>query len=224
MSISQRSGSTYNDNIPVRSLKPHPLYSKATTFTNYTLSNSTTIPAGVLEKLTLLKTEHRNKEITLKGFLRQQEVLLKPFAHLPGVARNLVTYSNAKNSTGFKNSIKDTTLQADMLQEPVNNGGAIFKGAFRTLFAKDDTLERGHLPWERQGVFPETHPQDSARIPTRRGRRLLDTFADSLRHVNKLYTRAYGHAVRKVPAHMPHMINREIMQELQDRWAETLEI
>jgi len=48
---------------------------------------------------------------------------------------------------------------------------------------------------------------------------LLDTFADSLRYVNKLYNKVYGYVSRKVPAHMPHMINKDIMQQLQDTWA-----
>lgn len=48
-------------------------------------------------------------------------------------------------------------------------------------------------------------------------RRLLDTFGDSLRHVNTLYNKAFGYTARKVPGHMPHMIDRHIMSELQDR-------
>lgn len=51
---------------------------------------------------------------------------------------------------------------------------------------------------------------------TATGRRLQDTFADSLRHVNKLLNGKFGFTSRKVPAHMPHMIDRLIMQELQD--------
>lgn len=47
-------------------------------------------------------------------------------------------------------------------------------------------------------------------------RRLQDTFADSLRYVNKLLNGQFGFTSRKVPAHMPHMIDRLIMQELQD--------
>ena len=48
------------------------------------------------------------------------------------------------------------------------------------------------------------------------GRRLQDTFADSLRHVNRLLNGQFGFTSRKVPAHMPHMIDRLVMQELQD--------
>ena len=50
-----------------------------------------------------------------------------------------------------------------------------------------------------------------------RRRHLLDTFADSLRHVNSIYNRAFGFEARKVPAHMPHLVDKHIMTELQDR-------
>lgn len=49
-------------------------------------------------------------------------------------------------------------------------------------------------------------------------RKLRDTFADSLRYVNKLLNSQFGFTSRKVPAHMPHLIDRLIMQELQDTW------
>ena len=49
------------------------------------------------------------------------------------------------------------------------------------------------------------------------GRMLLDTFGDSLRHVNRIYNKAFGYVARKVPAHMPHMIDKNIMAELQAR-------
>ena len=49
------------------------------------------------------------------------------------------------------------------------------------------------------------------------GRMLLDTFGDSLRHVNRIYNKNFGYVARKVPAHMPHMIDKHIMAELQDR-------
>lgn len=45
----------------------------------------------------------------------------------------------------------------------------------------------------------------------------MDAYADSLRYVNRLLNKKYGYEARKVPAHMPHMINKEIMQDLQDR-------
>ena len=55
-------------------------------------------------------------------------------------------------------------------------------------------------------------------IAGHKGRKLLDTFGDSLRHVNKLYNNLYGYSARKVPAHMPHMIDKNIMAELQAKY------
>lgn len=61
-----------------------------------------------------------------------------------------------------------------------------------------------------------------------RSRKLMvettDTFADSLRYVNRLYTKVYGHASRKVPSHMPHFIQKPVMQGLQDRFPEEFSI
>ena len=48
-----------------------------------------------------------------------------------------------------------------------------------------------------------------------RQRKPLDTFADSLVHVNKLYNQRFGFISRKVPGHIPHMIDIDIMKELQ---------
>lgn len=47
---------------------------------------------------------------------------------------------------------------------------------------------------------------------------LEDYFANSLKHVSLLYTKTFGAEPRKVPAHMPHMIDVEVMKELQGRW------
>lgn len=56
-----------------------------------------------------------------------------------------------------------------------------------------------------------------------RKRKLLDTFADSLKHVNRLFNKVYGYTARKVPAHMPHFIDKQIMHELQKKFSENFE-
>ncbi|XP_030576539.1 N-acetylglucosamine-1-phosphotransferase subunits alpha/beta [Archocentrus centrarchus] len=84
--------------------------------------------------------------------------------------------------------------------------------------------DRGFLPWERrkyfQALLEEEERLDSEMAYETDGtatrRKLRDTFADSLRYVNKLLNSQFGFTSRKVPAHMPHMIDRLIMQELQD--------
>ncbi|XP_054844324.1 N-acetylglucosamine-1-phosphotransferase subunits alpha/beta isoform X2 [Eublepharis macularius] len=86
----------------------------------------------------------------------------------------------------------------------------------------------GFLPWEKHKYFQDlldeeealkkelSYLTDSKTI----GRQLKDTFADSLRYVNKLLNSKFGFTSRKVPAHMPHMIDRKVMQELQDLFPE----
>lgn len=54
-------------------------------------------------------------------------------------------------------------------------------------------------------------------------RKLLDTFADSLKNVNKLYNEVYGYAVRKVPAHMPHLIDTKLMSQLNEKFKQKFE-
>lgn len=87
---------------------------------------------------------------------------------------------------------------------------------------------RRRLPWEKLHLFPEQNSSsDTVAMDTYntrssfRTRKLLgeDYFANSLRHVNKLFTHRYGHDARKVPAHMPHFIQRQVMVNLQeDMW------
>nr|XP_056702939.1 N-acetylglucosamine-1-phosphotransferase subunits alpha/beta [Euleptes europaea] len=86
----------------------------------------------------------------------------------------------------------------------------------------------GFLPWEKHKYFQdlldeeETLKKEMAYFTDSKliGRLLKDTFADSLRYVNKLLNSKFGFTSRKVPAHMPHMIDRKVMQELQDLFPE----
>jgi len=82
----------------------------------------------------------------------------------------------------------------------------------------------GFLPWEKSR-FSKINSQiqknkNAYETNSRAGqRRLLDTYADSLRHVSKIYNQAYGYTPRRVPGHMPHMINRNIATSMQEKFA-----
>lgn len=71
-----------------------------------------------------------------------------------------------------------------------------------------------------QHMFASAIEADSYRQNRRakRHRRLEDTYAASLQHVNRILNREFGSENRKVPAHMPHMIDVDIMHEMQHRW------
>lgn len=53
--------------------------------------------------------------------------------------------------------------------------------------------------------------------------RVLDSFAESLLHVNLLYNKVYGFETRRVPAHAPHLIDKHIMSQLQEKFAKEFE-
>ncbi|XP_033105239.1 N-acetylglucosamine-1-phosphotransferase subunits alpha/beta-like isoform X2 [Anneissia japonica] len=92
-------------------------------------------------------------------------------------------------------------------------------------------LEGSFLPWEKSQIFAKEikrveniEKQKEWETPSGLGsRNLLDTFGNSLRHVNKLYNHRFGFNARKVPAHMPHMIDVDIMNELQDEFEDEFE-
>lgn len=64
--------------------------------------------------------------------------------------------------------------------------------------------------------------RESHSLPRGRRHLLLDTYGESLTRVNRLYTKRYGkpgyNQVRRVPAHMPHMIDTRIITEMQNEW------
>jgi hypothetical protein len=43
---------------------------------------------------------------------------------------------------------------------------------------------------------------------------LADTFGDSLKFVNRLYNKRFGYTARKVIAHMPHFLDRDVLFDL----------
>jgi hypothetical protein len=80
--------------------------------------------------------------------------------------------------------------------------------------------EEGVYPWEADKylITSGSHERDPAVAKHFSRRKLLDLFGDSLKFVDRLYSRTFGSAARKVPAHMPHMIDKNKMAELQSRW------
>lgn len=52
----------------------------------------------------------------------------------------------------------------------------------------------------------------------KRNARGLDTYAESLLYVNKIYNVAYGLERRRVPAHMPHLVDKWIVNSMQEKF------
>lgn len=66
--------------------------------------------------------------------------------------------------------------------------------------------------------------QMTYRTPVIRQRHLLDTFGDSLRHVNKLYNEAFGYEARKVPSHIAHFVDADVMTRLTTRFYDAFDV
>eukprot|EP00795_Rhopilema_esculentum_P003109 gene3108-1404_t len=79
--------------------------------------------------------------------------------------------------------------------------------------------------WERQKFFLEVislkerlQNQQKYKSSRKPSRKLLDTFASSLLHVSRIYNRQFGYKARKVPAHMPHFVDVDVVNEMQRRF------
>lgn len=83
----------------------------------------------------------------------------------------------------------------------------LFISNFNSLYSTLSTLVETH----------DNHRQDHHHRRRKR-RRLMDTYASSLIFVNRLYSARFGTEMRKVPSHLPHMIDRDVMEELQTVW------
>ncbi|TRY57872.1 hypothetical protein DNTS_017664 [Danionella cerebrum] len=116
-----------------------------------------------------------------------------------------------------------TNLMGNMSKEGESERGPLV-GRRLQQYSRSCVPHQGFLPWEKTNLF-EDLLEELKLLQTEllyiadgsaTARRLQDTFADSLRYVNRLLNAQFGFTSRKVPAHMPHMIDRLIMQELQD--------
>lgn len=68
----------------------------------------------------------------------------------------------------------------------------------------------------------KTDKLDKTVLPKKKTRN-LDTYAESLLYVNKIYNKAYGLERRRVPAHMPHLLDRTVIEEMQEKFANEFE-
>ncbi|XP_061662989.1 N-acetylglucosamine-1-phosphotransferase subunits alpha/beta isoform X2 [Syngnathoides biaculeatus] len=178
--------------------------------------NESLLPAALLSQLQKLDENLVKGDLTLKGYnLTKARLLAASREHREIDLSPMVDRPKTSKLLRHITKVKSTEWQAEPPRfAPVGRKLHHFVPA-----------DRGFLPWEKKKYFQDLL-EEEARLQTALaydvaggrggGRKLQDTFADSLRHVNKLLNRQFGFASRKVPAHMPHMIDRLVMQELQD--------
>ncbi|PRP75089.1 hypothetical protein PROFUN_03925 [Planoprotostelium fungivorum] len=122
--------------------------------------------------------------------------------------------------------VKILTMAKDRfhLDNMTSNDTHWYTRAAEKLKEMRDYENRGdikHQPWNEdetsvQWDWDKSRDQSDVRPAT--GRKLKDMYGDSLKFVNSLMNAAYGSVARKVPAHMPHYINLETLQDLHKMW------
>jgi UDP-N-acetylglucosamine-lysosomal-enzyme len=185
-------------------------------YPNYTVANMSALPSNIAKELVRLQQELKDGDLTMKGFIKKQAVLLQPYSFLSEIQIIPTDVPNSNHRDSVAPSVNTNGHPSRARSELWHQEQ---KGTRHLMGVAD--FPSSWLPWERYNVFPsEVEEQEgNYRVPHYNSRKLLDTFADSLRYVNVLYTKEYGHRSRKVPAHMPHMINKYIMEELQRKYA-----
>lgn len=162
------------------------------------------LPGELVREIVEARVLYSTGLVTLKGFRKRKSQLIEQYM------RNATLVGDHDIDLVFrrKGATNAAAANETMLRPPQ-----------RALLG----LQEGWLPWEKQNVFGALvkRRMEAATERTRwRGRRLLDTFGDSLRHVNRLFNTAFGYETRKVPSHMAHMIDVEVMKRLQDKFPE----
>jgi hypothetical protein len=88
-----------------------------------------------------------------------------------------------------------------------------------SIMASIASFVQAGLDWLHLSDF-SSHSGEDSEDQRKARRRLEDTYGASLVHVNRIYNKEFGAEGRKVPAHVPHMIDRDYMDEMQARWAD----
>uniref|UniRef100_A0A4W3IHP4 N-acetylglucosamine-1-phosphotransferase subunits alpha/beta n=1 Tax=Callorhinchus milii TaxID=7868 RepID=A0A4W3IHP4_CALMI len=186
--------------------------------TRYILPKGEALPIFRFDMIALPRKEIRptTAQKILNILIPNDSIKLKHGQIARGIERNVKYKVRGGEALGDANAGAETEMKQEM-------DGENARLASRKL-QHYKGWNAGFLPWEKHGYFQDLL-EEEAKLENaleyvtdskRMGRKLQDTFADSLRHVNKLLNSKFGFTSRKVPAHMPHMIDRIIMDDLQE--------
>lgn len=159
------------------------------------------LPSELVERIKLTETLYSSGLLTLKGFRKKKSQLVEQ--HL----KDTTSSGAVEPKLIFRR--KEAAVATEHAAPEAAHGQ-------RSLLA----LRDGMLPWEKRGFFRVLKEHRPSETWTWHRRRLLDTFGDSLRHVNRLFNSAFGYEARKVPSHMAHMVDVDVVRRLQDMFPE----
>ncbi|XP_076114277.1 N-acetylglucosamine-1-phosphotransferase subunits alpha/beta-like [Mytilus galloprovincialis] len=213
-------------------VKPKPVDQKA--LPEHVNLTNIDLPEFIKIQYEALVKEKNEGDITEKGFRIEQMTLWLKY-------QEYLRYP-PKNDTSFTKPVVRKLLsfvEVPILQMNQEDKVPVYRQNDYSYKTLEDMLksgrqytDEGHFPWEEKNVFGKFEKirrkealqkqyTEDVYIPRRR---LLDTFGDSLRHVNKIYNREFGFTARKVPGHMPHFVDRSVMYELHEKFPEEWDI
>ncbi|XP_034943289.1 N-acetylglucosamine-1-phosphotransferase subunits alpha/beta [Chelonus insularis] len=111
--------------------------------------------------------------------------------------------------------INKTGQEGEKISSSTENSGYKYEFAHpnhrRQPNRNDDIINLVHINNDKS---------DKNKYPShlKRKTRRLDTYAESLLYVNRIYNAAYGFERRRVPAHMPHLLDKWIIDDMQNKF------
>ncbi|EDV28564.1 uncharacterized protein TRIADDRAFT_51611 [Trichoplax adhaerens] len=182
----------WKDNPNLKRYRPS-LAPRSLSWDNITISDLDDISTSLNRSLITLKNDYNSGYLTRKGYeIRKSQLLI----------------SYVKARLDKKRNVNEPRKSKAVHSSP------------RRLLSYSG---RGSFPWEKQRMFDsliETKEKLEAIEQLRPkpviGRKLLEAFKGSLQHVNRIYNKMFGYVVRKIPAHISHMMDKDILQELHD--------
>ncbi|KAJ6231946.1 hypothetical protein M0813_05308 [Anaeramoeba flamelloides] len=89
---------------------------------------------------------------------------------------------------------------------------------------KRDRYKDYEINFEEYEKFKKNEEKKLQGIKNLGGRKLLDTYSESLKFVSKLYNKEYGQENRHVPAHAPILINRDVIKDLHSKYPKLIDL
>ncbi len=75
-------------------------------------------------------------------------------------------------------------------------------------------------PVNRQLLWSQSEESSSS---DQKPKSMIDSYGESLLHVNRLFSKNFGHSRREVPSHIPHFVDKSVLEALHDSFPNEFE-
>ncbi|XP_011645011.1 N-acetylglucosamine-1-phosphotransferase subunits alpha/beta [Pogonomyrmex barbatus] len=180
-----------------------------------------------------LQDSRENNELKLLSILRNKNINRKDMS--ASTIQTLYTYNfnTTKSLHTFRNLGNSNFTDLETRSRKFDDGedyksAKDFKSSLYSRFLHANMSSRTAYHTKRLKRYHNMNvvqPNNSVKFDKftypnqwKRNARGLDTYAESLLYVNKIYNAAYGLERRRVPAHMPHLMDKWIVNSMQEKF------